>query len=229
MIKKTYYVHDNLLNCAPTTPTAAVSHRCFAMMGALLHITRSAIIEIRRVRISYLLCCIGCCTLLNACSSPPPPTILSQHQQYEYDQAVQVRRLIMKVQDLGAPVYVQGDTYQIIIPTDRMFKGLTSQLNPTRGPLLQAIVNLLNAQNIAAIQIDGYTSAPGFEHTTINKEQLRYSLTQSWGNSLMEQLRENGLKVGLITVNAHGQCDNIGTLNAYSNRIELNYRISHET
>ena len=165
-------------------------------------------------------------TLLSACSNFNEERTnefqsLSQLQQAQYWQARKVRILTERLENMHVVVYHFGDEYQILIPADFIFKGNTSQLAGSRDKLFKAIANLVNAQSTPAVNVLAYANNNA-------SEQRNFSLTQNWAEAVVDQLRQQGLSVSLVTAKGHGQCDNIGRSSSLINRIEIHYRISHE-
>lgn len=166
------------------------------------------------------------CLLLTACSGFDDQRAnefqsLSQQQQAHYWQAKKVAALTKRVQALGLTVYTLGDENQILISSGTLFNGNTPQLNTHVNPIFKAIADLINAQSTASVQVLTYTQSS-------NNTQRNFSLTQSWADSVVDGLRQQGLLTGVVSAQGHGECDNIGTGSALTNRIVIRYRIDHE-
>lgn len=146
---------------------------------------------------------------------------LSQQQQAHYWQEKKVAVLRKKLKALGAIIYTQGDENQILISAGQIFNGDTSQVESRADNLFKAISELINAQSTASVRVLTYAH---FGHST----ERNFSLTQSWAESVVDGLRQQGLLTGLVSAQGHGACDNIGTTSALTNRIEIHYRIDHE-
>lgn len=145
---------------------------------------------------------------------------LTQDQQSQYWQAKKIESLMQQLESLGVAVYVEGDEYQILIPASLLFNEDTPQLSDTAKPVFNAVSALINAQSTPAVRILAYTNKNGSTRRNL-------ALSQSWAASTLDQLRQQGLLVGLLSAQGHGKCDTIGKNNSLTNRIEIRYRISH--
>ena len=179
-------------------------------------------------KISLMLTAISGFLLLTSCSSHEPDPI-GQSQQERYAYAVKIQKLTQAVKDLGMAVYAQGDDYQIIIPSSFIFINNTPQLSNESKPVFQAIIKLINAQHTPSVRIETYANVLRKPALTPADPQWNFSLSRSWADTMRDQLQQQGLKVGLLYTSAKGACDNTGAYNRYSNRIEIHYRIDHET
>jgi outer membrane protein OmpA-like peptidoglycan-associated protein len=165
-------------------------------------------------------------TLLSACSHFNEERTnefqsLSQLQQAQYWQARKVKILTERLEKMSVVVYHFGDEYQILIPANFIFKGNTSQMASPRDELFKAIADLVNAQSTPAVNVLAYANNSA-------SPQRNFSLTQNWAETVVDQLRQQGLSVSLVTAKGHGSCDNIGRGSSLTDRIEVHYRISHE-
>lgn len=166
------------------------------------------------------------CLLLTACSGINDQRAnefqsLSQQQQAQYWQTKKVVALTKRVRALGLTVYTLGDENQILIPASALFNGDTPQLHGNTDPIFKAVADLINAQPAASVQVLTYTQSS-------NNTQRNFSLTQSWADSVVDGLRQQDLLTGVASAQGHGECDNIGTGSALTNRIVIRYRIDHE-
>jgi outer membrane protein OmpA-like peptidoglycan-associated protein len=166
------------------------------------------------------------CLLLSACSGFNEERAdafqsLSQAQQAHYWQEKKVALLSKQLKALGAILYTQGDENQIIIPASALFNSNTPPLQNRAKPILKAIAALINAQSTAAVNVLTYAQYG-------NSTERNFALTQSWAESIVDSLRQQGLLTGLVSAQGHGSCDNIGTANALTNRVEIHYRVAHE-
>lgn len=146
---------------------------------------------------------------------------LTQNQQAQYWQTKNVLRLIANLKNHGTTIYVQGDEYQIIIPASKLFKGNTPQTLASTNATLRPVVELINAQSTPSIQVLAYT------HFSASKDR-NFALTQSWAQTILDRLKQEGLMVALLSAKGHGECDNIGPSDFLNNRIEIHYRIDHD-
>lgn len=145
---------------------------------------------------------------------------LTQSQQAQYWQDKKIRDLTDQLEKSGATVYAQGDEHEILIPADKLFRGDTPQLSNDAKSTLQNVTKLINAQSTPSVVISAYVN-------NSPSKRRNLALSQSWADTTQEQLRQQGLLVGVLSTQAHGDCDNIGKHNRYTNRIEIHYRISH--
>jgi outer membrane protein OmpA-like peptidoglycan-associated protein len=146
---------------------------------------------------------------------------LTSSQQAAYWQKRNVMYLMRQLQQQGATVYHYGDAYQIIIPTSKLFNGETTLVSNSADSLIKALVKFINAQPTAEVRVLAYTNHD------VSKE-ANFALTQSWGEALVNKLRESGLIAGVLSAQGHGECDNIGKDNTFTSRVEIHYRIAHE-
>lgn len=166
------------------------------------------------------------CLLLASCSNfneehADAFQSLSQQQQAHYWQEKKVAVLRKRLTALGAIIYTQGDENQILISAGQIFNGDTPQVRSSADQLFEAIAELINAQSTASVRVLTYAH---LGHST----QRNFALTQSWADSVVDGLRQQGLLTGLVSAQGHGTCDNIGTTSTLTNRVEIHYRIDHE-
>jgi len=166
------------------------------------------------------------CLLLTACGGFNEERAnafqsLSQQQQAHYWQEKKIAVLSKKLKALGAIIYTQGDENQILISAGQIFNGNTSQVRNSAEQLFKAIAELINAESTASVRVLTYAH---YGHAT----ERNFALTQSWADSVVDGLRQQGLLTGLVSAQGHGSCDNIGTSSALTNRIEIHYRVDHE-
>jgi hypothetical protein len=165
------------------------------------------------------------CMTLSACSNfnenrADEFQSLSQLQQAHYWQAKKVSALTKRVKGFGLRLYTQGDENQIIIPAGVLFNSDTPQFHGN-STMFKTIADLINAQSTASVQVLAYAN-------NSQSAQRNFSLTQSWADSVVDALRTQGLQTGLLSAQGHGDCDNIGTTDGLTNRIEIHYRVGHE-
>ncbi|MCD6046950.1 MAG: hypothetical protein K0S08_597 [Gammaproteobacteria bacterium] len=170
--------------------------------------------------LSLLSACLSACTGFNNDRATQFQSLTST-QQAAYWQERNITHLMHQLQQQGATVYHYGDAYQIIIPTSKLFNGEATLVSNNADSLIKALVNFINVRPTAGVRVLAYTNLG-------TSKEANFALTQSWSEALINKLRASGLTAGVLSAQGHGECDNIGKDNSFTNRVEIHYRIEHE-
>lgn len=172
-----------------------------------------------------LLILVSCTLALSACSSPSLVNeeaanqfqSLSKNQQAHYWQAVRRQHDSAELEKLGIQVLNNGEEYQLNIPAKLLFIGTTPMTADKAEDTYQKIAHLINAEPTSSVRVLAYTST--------GNAQRDFSLTQSWGNTVLTNLREAKLATALLTATGKGTCLNYPGTSARNSHIEIYYRI----
>ena len=97
-----------------------------------------------------------------------------------------------------------GDTYTVILPSDKFFVRGTSQINPHYLGTLDEIVRYIRNFDKVGIKVSGYSD-------NIGPAQRNLALTQTQAQHVMHELWNRGVDVRVMYAKGYGACNPIAS------------------